>query len=772
MADRTVVPPDVNSEAGVSRRSFLQLSGAMLVLATWIQGIGRRSVETAIRWGIPIPWYRQGPISHTFTVCDMCPWHCGIIVETVNGVVHKIDGNPNDPKSRGRLCAKGQGGVSFLYDPDRLKTPLIRTGDRGAGDFREASWPEALDYIAQKMGAIRTEHGPESIAFLGHTGGDSWFVDHLAQAWGSPNAGRPSTSLCTGPRDEAALLTTGLPIGGHEPVDWDQIEAFALIGSHIGEDTRNTVMQDFSKARARGAKVVVVDPRFSTAASKADLWLPIKPGTDTALLLAWIHVLIEEERYEAEYVDTWTVGFEQLRDHVANLTPEWASEITELHPDLIRESARMLADARPRAAIVPGRHVTWYGNDTQRMRAAYIFNALLGAWGQPGGLYLNKSPYIESYPHPPYAVVGSAGGCSTEPGESSDVLPLGPSGKARADGARDTFWRGPTAIQELIDPMITGDPYPIKGLIAFGINMLHSIPNPDRTKQAFEALDLFVAIDVLPQDHIAWADVVLPEATYLERHDDLLTTAHLTPYVALREPAVAPLFDTKPGWWIARELGLRLGLDQYFAWETADEWINTRLRSIGSSIEKLRDSGGVIVQQGQPYLADFSASPFMTPSGLIELWSESLEAAGHDPLPTFEPTEEPPAGYFRLLYGRHPAHTFAKTQNTPQLAALFSENTVWVGAAAAKTLGISSDDKVMLENQDGVRSGPIGVSVTERIRNDAVYMVHGFGHESPDMHVANGRGVSDAGLQTRYALDPISGGAGMRVNFVKLERTS
>ncbi len=157
---------------------------------------------------------------------------------------------------------------------------------------------------------------------------------------------------------------------------------------------------------------------------------------------------------------------------------------------------------------------------------------------------------------------------------------------------------------------------------------------------------------------------------------------------------------------------------------------------------------------------------------MIELWSESLEAAGHDPLPTFEPTEEPPAGYFRLLYGRHPAHTFAKTQNTPQLAALFSENTVWVGAAAAKTLGISSDDKVMLENQDGVRSGPIGVSVTERIRNDAVYMVHGFGHESPDMHVANGRGVSDAGLQTRYALDPISGGAGMRVNFVKLERTS
>ncbi len=204
------------------------------------------------------PWYRQGPISHTYTVCDMCPWHCGIIVETVNGVVHKIDGNPNDPKSRGRLCAKGQGGVSFLYDPDRLKTPLIRTGERGAGDFREPRG-QRPSMIAQKMGAIRTEHGPESIAFLGHTGGDSWFVDHLAQAWGSPNAGRPSTSLCTGPRDEAALLTTGLPIGGHEPVDWDQIEALHSSARISARRTRNTVMQDFSKARARGAKVVVVD---------------------------------------------------------------------------------------------------------------------------------------------------------------------------------------------------------------------------------------------------------------------------------------------------------------------------------------------------------------------------------------------------------------------------------------------------------------------------------------------------------------------------------
>jgi thiosulfate reductase/polysulfide reductase chain A len=343
----------------------------------------------------------------------------------------------------------------------------------------------------------------------------------------------------------------------------------------------------------------------------------------------------------------------------------------------------------------------------------------------------------------------------------------------RADGVRSKFLRGPTAMQELIEPMLTGKPYPIKGLVLYGTNLLHTVPDVPRTKRALEALDFVLAIDVLPQDHVAWADVVLPEATYLERHDDLWACGHKTPYIALREPAIEPLHDTKPGWWIARELGLRLGLEEFFPWKTAEEYLNERLGTISLSVEQLRQEHGIVIQKGKPHLADFeaeNASPFGTPSKKVELYSSALAAAGLKPLPDYEPTPDAPAGYFRLLYGRSPVHTFARTQNTPVLHALQPENEVWLNEAAASALGLAHGDRVWLENQDGARSGPVRVKATPRIRPDCVFMVHGFGHEAPGMTRAHGKGASDARLQTRYALDPISGGAGLRVNFVKLVR--
>ena len=352
-------------------------------------------------------------------------------------------------------------------------------------------------------------------------------------------------------------------------------------------------------------------------------------------------------------------------------------------------------------------------------------------------------------------------------------MPPGPTGKTRADGVRQTFLRGATAMQELIEPMITGTPYPIKGLVLYGTNLFHTVPNVPRTKEALQNLDFVLAIDVLPQDHVAWSDVVFPEATYLERYDELWACGHKTPYIALREPAIEPLYQTKPGWWMARELGLRLGLETFFPWQTAEEYLNQRLSSIGMDLDQLRKQNGVVIQKGKPYLANFEAtggSPFNTPSRKVELYSEALSTAGHSPLPDYQPPAEGPAGYFRLLYGRSPVHTFARTQNTPALYELQSENEVWVNDTAAARMGLRSGDRVWLENQDGAKSGPIAVKVTPRIRPDCVYMVHGFGHDAPGMTRAHGKGASDATLQTRYVLDRISGGAGLRVNFVKLVR--
>lgn len=389
-----------------SRRSFFGVSGGLAAAVA-------AAVAPAVRKLLPSRrqlWYEEATAAVP-TVCEMCLWRCGVVARvSSDGRVVRLEGHPDNPKSNGRLCARGLAGTGELYDPDRLKRPLIRTGARGEGRFREASWKEALDLTAERLLAIRKTHAPEAVAFFGHYAGDRWFVDYLAPAWGTPNAARPSVSVCTTPREVASFLTLGMGVGGHEPVDWAETEYAVFIGTHVGENAHNTFMQDVAAARARGMKVAVVDPRFSTIASKADRYLPIKPGTDTALLLAWLHVLVREDLYDRDYVAEHTEGFDELAGHVEPFTPEWAAAITDLPAASIAAVARDLARHRPRAVVVPGRHVTWYGTDTQRMRALYLVNVLLGAYGRPGGFYFPVSPYLEEYPIPPFPIGPQTGG--------------------------------------------------------------------------------------------------------------------------------------------------------------------------------------------------------------------------------------------------------------------------------------------------------------------------------------------------------------------------
>lgn len=389
----------------ISRRELLIITGGALgALAAAQAPAVRKMLPPRRRF-----WYQKATVAVP-TVCEMCLWRCGAVARVADGRLWRLDGHPENPKSNGRLCARGLGGIGELYDPDRLKRPLIRAGARGEGRFREATWDEALDHTARALLRIKEQHGPEAVAFFGHYAGDKWFVDYLAPAWGSPNAARPSVSMCTTPREVAANLTFGRPIGGHEPVDWEHTRYMVLLGTHIGENAHNTMMQEFAAARARGAKVVVVDPRHSTVASKADHYLPIKPGTDTALLLAWLHVLIAEDLYDRDYIGRYTEGFERLVEHIGPFTPQWAAQITKLPAETIVEIARDLGRFRPQAVLVPGRHVVWYGNDTQRMRALYLVNILLGNWGRRGGFYIAEAPYVEEYPLPPFPIGSEAGG--------------------------------------------------------------------------------------------------------------------------------------------------------------------------------------------------------------------------------------------------------------------------------------------------------------------------------------------------------------------------
>lgn len=731
-----------------SRREFLKVSaigfGGLLVTTTGlklqaaISDLNTRADKLNLN------------LTRTPTYCEICFWKCaGWVYKNEDGKIWKIVGNDEDQHSNGRLCPRGTGGVGMYYDEDRLKTPLIRTEERGKQAFREASWEEALDYVAARMKSIADEHGPECFALLTHGSGGTYF-GNLIKAFGSTSIAAPSYAQCRGPREVAFETTFGEGVGSPERIDIRDTKCLVLIGSHLGENMHNGQVQEMSDAIDKGATIITVDPRFSTAASKSKFWLPIKPATDIALLLAWIHVLIYEESYDKEYVEKYTYGFDLLKEHVRKMTPEWAYGITTIKPQMIRESAKAMADAAPAVIIHPGRHVTWYGDDTQRVRAVAILNAILGSWGRRGGFYVPEKVSLPSWPHPPYP---------TPRKTLRDAFP------GKYNLAYETI---STGICEATIPSINSS-CNFKGWIVNGTNLIQTIPDHKTVLEAIQNLELLVVIDTMPMEITGWADVILPECTYLERYDSIRVSPHRKPAVALRMPATEPLYDTKPAYWMAKELSKRLGLEEYFSWNSFEEMLDWELKQIDSSLEEMQKIGVKTFERSYDdlYYEPGQEVEFYTNTGKIELYSTSLAEEGFDPMPVYTAHEEPPQGFYRLIYGRAPSHTFSRTSNNPNLTDIMAENTVWINPKIAKIWGIKNDQYIYLENQDGVVSTfPIKARITERIRWDSVYMVHGFGHANKLLSRAYGKGASDAELITRVHVDPIMGGTGMRGNFV------
>jgi thiosulfate reductase / polysulfide reductase chain A len=465
----------------VSRRRFLQISGATagVAAAGSVAGGLARHVQAAPAPGAGV---RTVP-----TYCDVCFWKCGAIAHVRDGRLWKIEGNPADPLSRGRLCPRGTGGVGAQADPDRLKAPLVRRQKRGQDEWAQVTWDEALTVVAEKLEKIKAEYGPEAVALFSHGVGGN-FLKHTLKAYGTPNVAAPSFAQCRGPRDVGFTLTFGEEIGSPERTDIRNARCLVLIGSHLGENMHNTQAQEFAEAVGAGASIIVVDPRFSVAASKARHYLPIAPGTDLALLLAWMHVLVTEQLYDRDYVEAYGYGFDAFAASLAAYTPEWAYPETGIEPAVIRETAREMARHRPATLVHPGRHATWYGDDAQRSRAIALLNALLGSWGRKGGFWKPAQMAVPGYPYPPYPK--SARGTVDNPNK------------------RYPFATEPitTGIREAT---ITGQPYPVKGWFVYATNLLYAMPDQQETIRAMQALDLMVVVDVIPSEIAGWADVVL-----------------------------------------------------------------------------------------------------------------------------------------------------------------------------------------------------------------------------------------------------------------------
>jgi thiosulfate reductase / polysulfide reductase chain A len=302
-----------------------------------------------------------------------------------------------------------------------------------------------------------------------------------------------------------------------------------------------------------------------------------------------------------------------------------------------------------------------------------------------------------------------------------------------------------------------------------GTNLMAAMPDQEQTIKAINALELLVVIDTMPVEITGYADVILPECTFMERYDMIRKSPHREPNIAVRVPATEPLYNSKPADWMAKQLAEKLGLGAWFPWKDMEEMLDWQLNQIGSSLDEMKRIG---VKKFPREYDDLYFHPgedvhFNTNTGKIELYSTDFVDEGFDPLPVYTAHEEPPEGYYRLNYGRAPMHTFSRTANNPNLTDLMDENTLWVNPKVAKLWGLKPGQYVKLRNQDNVVSSfSIKVRVTERIRWDSVYMVHGFGHNNPRLSRAHGRGINDTELVTRVKVDPIMGGTGMRSNFV------
>jgi len=546
------------------------------------------------------------------------------------------------------------------------------------------------------------------------------------------------------------MLTYGTGLGSPEPTDIRNTDCLVLIGSHLGENMHNSQVQEFAQAIERRVPVIVVDPRFSVAASKAKYWLPVKPGTDVALLLAWMNLLVTEGRYDQAFVAKYGHGFDKFVAEIKGYTVEWAADETGVSADLIRASAREFARYRPATIIHPGRRVNWYGDDTQRSRAIALLSALLGNWGRKGGLFLSAGMEVEPFGLPPYPK----------------------SVKPKADGSDAVQY--PFADEGITtsirDATLTAKPYPIKGWFVYSTNLMQALPNKQETLKAIDKLDLLVVCETIPSEMAGYADVILPETIFLERYDELLTGFGRVGWTALRQPVINAPHEQKPGWWIAKELASKLGIADCMPFKDMEEYLKVRIEKSGMSWETLKKEGVIMGTRKPITVEEGLALEFDTPSKKIEFWSDQLARAGFDPVPKYKKHPEAPQGYYRVVTGRAPVHTFSRTQSNPLLHEMMRENELWVNAATAAKAGLKNGEYVKLRNQDGVVSHRIRVKATQRIRPDCVYMVYGFGHNNKMLKRAYMKGASAGDLNTRYDTDPLMGGTSIHSNFVTFVR--
>ena len=693
----------------ISRRTFLKGSG----LAAGALSMGFFDFTSWSRVNM------EGPVTRIPTICNGCGNRCAIFAYIKNKRIWRIEGNPEANGNQGVICPKGHGYIHDLYNPNRIRSPLKRVGTK----FQAISWEQAYKEIAQKINIVLMDNGPESIFWVNYPMPNHAYALRLMHSLASPHYFTHGATCFTA-RNAAWNFTVGkLPSN-----DLVNSKYIMIMGRNPAGGIDLGQVKDIVKAKEKGAKVVVVDPRHSETAILADEWLPIKPGTDLAFLLAMINVMIHEKLYDKDFVENHTVGFERLEDEMINYPPVWAEKICEIPAQTIVRIAREMAMQKPRALLHRGYHGAFgaqYLNSFQTARALAIANSLLGNINREGGIYFSESANLgelqPAHPAPPGPSSSKADGTGI-PGR----YPLGSYG----DGISHS-------IPELA----------LRGILKCGFvyhhNPLRTNPNPKRVIAGYKKLELLVVIDPVLSETASIAHYVLPASFYLEA-DDAIDTKHSgkQAQVSIQQQAVRPVFDTRSAFQIITDLGKHLGVGKYFNF-TLDEANALRLKPFGVSLASLKAKG--VLPVGPHWKDGFVKAD--TPSGKVEIASAVLNELGYPAVPRWEaplvsPDDKDPHS-FRLIHGKQAYHTHAMTANQPYLMAIsrrYDMIRLWINRSRAEKIGLKDGDVVQMKSMIG--EGKIRVKLTEGLHPSCVWLPSGYGNFSKYLTTAYDQGLS------------------------------
>lgn len=626
---------------------------------------------------------------------------CGLLIHVEDGRIVRIKGDP-DSFTKGYICSKGRAHMERLYHPERLKYPQKRLDEKGKNKWQRISWNEAIETIAAKLNECKNRHGAESTLFMQGTpkGLENLLLYRFARSFGSPNVSATGF-VCFAPRLGASIVTNGF----YPHPDLDSTPELIVIwgANHFSTAADGVLPPEIGHALNKGSRFIVIDPVKRNLASKSDAWLQIKPGTDGLLALGMIKVIIEEELYDQEFIEKWTVGFEELKAHLSSYSLSEIEKATWVSADFIINTARLYAKAKS-ACILWGNAIDHNINSVQTARALLILITISGNLDRPGG---NIQAGMLKIVRPTEFML-------LKKYQSLQDKMIGMEFKLAS-------MLGFVPANMAIKSLRYGKPYEIGFAYIQGTNPLINYPNSEETFEALKKANFLVVAELFMTPTAQLADIVLPVTTHFEFND---LGYYGLPFgkIQARPKIVEPVGECWSDIKIINELAMKLKLEDSF-WKDEEECINYILNPSGLSFNDLKNRGMI---GGEKIYEKFMGKGFMTESGKVELYSSWMNKNGYAPLPIFSELGDSTDKEMSLILtsAKIPVFFHSMNRNLPSLRKVHPEPEISIHPETAKKIEVEGGDWVWIENEMG--RAKFKAKVNSNIDSRVVVAEHGW----------------------------------------------